>query len=446
MTSTTINSPRRGFSGPDQPPEDVIRSCVHCGFCLPVCPTYRETYRERSSPRGRIWLIKAVAEGELDISDSVFQQEMSLCLNCRACEAVCPSGVKYGELVESARAQIVRHEDQGIGARAARKIGFEMLLGSPKATRMASHGARIYERSGLSRLTEATGILRRVGLDHAEAIRPEMSNEFLVPGRENWPAIGPRRGTVALLAGCVMSTAFAEVHRATARVLARNGFDVIVPLDQGCCGALSVHAGEADIGRKLARKNIDGLGGPEFDAVIVNAAGCGAAMKEYDFLLRDDPVYATKSRTFVERVMDASEFLAQVGLTEQPGPLDVRATYQDACHLAHAQRITKQPRELLRAIPGLELIEMKESDLCCGSAGIYNLLEKEMAGRLGERKVNNALATDADLIISANPGCILQIRAGLEARGSNVQVEHLMTVLDRAYQNKAVAASPAEAG
>lgn len=433
MSATTTNEPRRGFSGPDQPPDDVIRSCVHCGFCLPVCPTYRETYRERSSPRGRIWLIRAVADGELDISDPVFKSEMSLCLNCRACEAVCPSGVKYGELVESARAQIVQHEEESLPAKAAKKIGFELVLGSPRATRMVSRGARLYEQTGLARLVDKTGLMPRLGLDHAEAIRPEMADDFLVAGRENWSAVGPRRGTVALLAGCVMSTAFAEVHRATARVLARNGFDVVVPPNQGCCGALSVHAGEAEHGRDLARRNIDGLGGPEFDAVVVNAAGCGAAMKEYDFLLRDDPIYAARAETFVSRVKDASEFLAEVGLAAEPGPLSVRATYQDACHLAHAQRVTAAPRELLRSIPELELVEMNESDLCCGSAGIYNLLQREMANRLRERKLDNALATTPQLIVSANPGCMLQLQAGLRERGSEVQVQHLMTVLDRAY-------------
>ncbi len=431
--STTTTQPRRGFSGPDQPPEDVMRACVHCGFCLPVCPTYRETHRERSSPRGRIWLIKAVSEGELDISDPVFKSEMSLCLNCRACEAVCPSGVQYGELVESARAQIVQHEPQPASARAAKAVGMKLLLGSPRATRAASYGAKVYAKSGLGSAVGATGLMSKIGLGHAEALRPAMQDEFLVAGRESWPAIGSRRGTVALLAGCVMSTAFAEVHRATARVLARNGFDVVVPPNQGCCGALSVHAGEADHGRALAKRNIDALGGPEFDAIIVNAAGCGAAMKEYDFLLREDPAYADKAATFVERVKDASEFLAEAGLVETPGALPITATYQDACHLAHAQRITKQPRELLRAIPELDLVEMSESDLCCGSAGIYNLLQTEMAGQLRERKVDHATATGAAVIVSANPGCMLQMRAGLAARGSDVQVEHLMTILDRAY-------------
>ncbi len=302
MAASTAEAGLRGFSGPDQPPDDVIRACVHCGFCLPVCPTYKETYRERSSPRGRIWLIKAVADGELDISDPVFKSEMSLCLNCRACEAVCPSGVKYGELVESARAQIKQHEPQPVATRAANAFGLRFMLGSPRATRMASMGAKLYDRAGIDRLTQATGLLEKVGLGHADAIRPAMSDDFMIPGRESWQAIGPRRGTVALLAGCVMSTAFADVHRATARVLARNGFDVVVPPSQGCCGALAIHAGEADSGRQLARRNIDGLSGPEFDAIIVNAAGCGAAMKEYDFLLRDDPAYADKARVFVERV------------------------------------------------------------------------------------------------------------------------------------------------
>lgn len=433
VSTITPTTPKRGFSGPDQPPEDVMRACVHCGFCLPVCPTYRETYRERSSPRGRIWLIKAVADGELDISDPIFQREMSLCLNCRACEAVCPSGVKYGELVETARAQIARHNDTPLVESAARTIGFKYLLGKPRALRLVSHGARIYDRTGLDKVVSATGLLDKIGLDHADAIRPEMDDEFLVPGRETWTAVGERRGTVAMLSGCIMSTAFAEVHRATARVLARNGYDVVFPPAQSCCGALAVHAGDPERGRDLARKNIDVLGGPEFDAIIVDAAGCGAAMKEYDFLLRDDPEYAARARQFVHRVRDASEFLADVGLREAPGELRMRVTYQDACHLAHAQRITRQPRELLAAIPGVELVEMREAELCCGSAGIYNLLQKEMAGRLRERKLDNALNTAPEVIVSANPGCILQLRAGLRERGVDVPVEHIMTILDRAY-------------
>ncbi len=430
---------RRGFTGADQPPQEVIDSCVHCGFCLPVCPTYRETYRERSSPRGRIWLIKAVADGELDIEDPVFQQEMQLCLNCRACEAVCPSGVKYGELVESARAQILRHNDSAVKERATRTVGLKLLLGNPRILRTASRGARLYDRTGIAGAVSSTGILDRVGLAGAESIRPPMDEEFLYPGREYWPAVGKRRGTVAMLAGCVMSTAFADVHRATARVLARNGFDVIFPPSQGCCGALAVHSGDSDTGRAMARANIEGFGSPEFDAVIVNAAGCGAAMKEYDFLLRDDPAFAARAKNFVAKVKDATEFLADAGLTTSPNRLRLRATYQDACHLAHAQRITSQPRDLLRAIPGLDLVEMAESDLCCGSAGIYNLLQPEMATSLRERKIDHALETSTDVIVSANPGCILQLRAGLRARRIDLPVEHIMTILDRAYESELAA-------
>jgi glycolate oxidase iron-sulfur subunit len=430
---TDHETKRQGFSGPDQPPEDVIRSCVHCGFCLPVCPTYRETYRERSSPRGRIWLIRAVAEGELDIADDVFQAEMSLCLNCRACEAVCPSGVRYGELLEAARAQIQRHNRPSLRERATRGLAFDLLLDKPRALRAASAGARLYAGSAAERFVARSGILERAGLGPAEAIRPEMSESFVVPGREHWPAQGERRGTVALLAGCVMSTAFADVHRSTARVLARNGFDVVIPPSQGCCGALAVHSGDPDAGRRLARRNIDALLGPEFDAVLVNAAGCGAAMKEYDFLLRDDPSYVQAARDFAGRVKDTTEFLAEAGLRPVPGRFECRVTYQDACHLAHAQGVVSQPRSLLKAVPGLELVEMRESDLCCGSAGIYNLIQSEMASRLRERKLDNALQTGPEMIVSANPGCILQLRAGLRERGVEVPVEHIMTILDRAY-------------
>lgn len=425
--------PISGFSGPDAPPVDVIRSCVHCGFCLPACPTYRVTLRERSSPRGRISLIKSVSEGRLSILDETFQEEMSLCLNCRACEAACPSGVKYGELVESARAQIELHADRPVTTNALRFAAFRGAFGSPRRFRALSGMLRLYQRSGVQRGVRATGILGALQLREKEAMLPELSDRFLAPGREYWPAQGTRRGTVALLAGCVMSTAYADVHRATARVLAVNGFDVVVPDGQGCCGALSVHSGDLESGRDLARANIEAFDNPVFDAVIVNAAGCGAAMKEYDFLLRNDPAYAERADGFVSRVRDATEFLAEVGLSSTPGRLDEVVTYQDPCHLAHAQRVTVQPRELLRAIPGLTVVEMHESSLCCGSAGIYNLLQPDMSSTLLDRKLDNAARTGARTIVSANPGCMLQLAAGLRERGEDVEVAHIMTVLDRAY-------------
>lgn len=422
-----------GFSGPDAPPEEVIRSCVHCGFCLPACPTYRETLRERSSPRGRIWLIKAVSEGRLDIRDETFQEEMQLCLNCRACEAVCPSGVQYGELVESARAQIAALDPPPIQRRALQSAVFEGVFAGPRRYRAAGAALRLYQRSGAQRLTRESGLLDKLGLSAQEAMLPEMSERFLTPGAEHWPAQGVRRGTVALLAGCIMSTAYAEIHRATARVMSRNGFDVIVPPGQGCCGALAVHAGDLNRGRRLARTNIDAFDLPAVDAVLSNAAGCGAAMREYDFLLRNDPAYAERAERFSGGVQDVTEFLADAGLTAEPGMLHVTVTYQEPCHLAHAQRVTLQPRQLLNAIPGLTLIEMAESALCCGSAGIYNVLQPEMSNALLERKLRNANATGAPIIVSANPGCMLQLQAGLRRDGLDTEVLHIMTLLDRAY-------------
>lgn len=423
----------QGFTGPDSPPVDVIRSCVHCGFCLPACPTYRETMRERSSPRGRIWLIRAVSEGKLDIRDETFQSEMSLCLNCRACEAVCPSGVQYGELVEAARAQIQQLDDAPRTNRLAQKVAFDGVFASPKRFRAASGALRLYQQSGVQNVVRKSGVLDRMGLAEKEAMLPQLSERFLVPGREHWPAKGPRRGTVALLSGCIMSTAYAEIHRATARVLSRNGWEVVVAPEQGCCGALAVHAGDFEAGRKMARRNIDAFDSPEFDAILSNAAGCGASMKEYDHLLRNDPAYADRAGRFVKKMQDVTEFLADAGLREQPGHLDVTVTYQEPCHLVHAQRVSRQPRELLAAIPGLSLIEMPESSLCCGSAGIYNLIQPEMASSLLDRKLKNAATTGAPTIVSANPGCMLQLSAGVKQRGWDTEVVHIMTLLDQAY-------------
>lgn len=433
-----------GFSGPDAPPEDVIRSCVHCGFCLSACPTYRVTKRERSSPRGRIWLIRAVHEGNLDLRDETFQEEMSLCLNCRACEPACPSGVKYGELVESARAQIANHDGVMSRQRASERVAFRGVLGNPSVTRAAAGALRLYQRSGVQRRVRQSGVLGKLNLTEKEALLPVMSEDFLVPGRERWPAQGERRGTVALLAGCIMSTAYADIHRATARVLSRNGFEVIVPEGQRCCGALAIHGGDPEAGRRLARKNIDAFDSPEIDAVLSNAAGCGAAMREYDFLLRNDPTYAERARRFTSRVRDVSEFLADQGLTATPGALDETVTYQEPCHLAHAQRVKAQPRTLLNAIPELRLIEMAESDLCCGSAGVYNLLQPDMASTLLNRKLDNAKDTGAMTIVTANPGCQLQLSAGLRREKSNVRVEHIMTLLDRAYDNASQPAEPTQ--
>ncbi len=432
-----------GFSGPDAPPVDVIRSCVHCGFCLPACPTYRVTLRERSSPRGRISLIKSVSEGKLDIMDATFQEEMYLCLNCRACEAACPSGVKYGELVESARAQIEANVKRPPQVRAARTAAFQGAFADMRRFRTLSRALKLYQRSGAQTAVRRSRVLKLMKLEQQEAMLPALSDTFLIPGQEFWLAQGKRRGTVALLAGCVMSTAYADVHRATARVLARNGFDVIVPPGQGCCGALAVHSGDLEAGRSAARANIDAFDRVDIDAVLVNSAGCGAAMKEYDFLLRNDAAYSETARRFSGGVQDVTEFLVGQGLVAEPGRLEMTVTYQEPCHLVHAQRISLQPRALLAAIPGLTVVEMPESSLCCGSAGVYNLLQPDMSSTLLDRKLNNAAKTGAPTIVSANPGCMLQLQNGLRQRGEGTDVVHIMTLLDRAYASSEAFTAPA---
>lgn len=433
IAESDITTARVGFAGPDAPGDAQLSACVHCGLCLSACPTYRETGLEQFSPRGRIYLMRAVAEGRIGLESPVFQEQMSACLNCRACEAVCPSGVKYGEIVEASRAQIEAHRQPSARVRALRKLVFGLVFTDMRRFRALSHGLRLYQRSPLPALVRRTGVLKRLGLADAHEMMPTVSDRFVVPNGETIPARGEWRGRVALFAGCIMSTAYADVHQATIRVLTRNGFEVSLLEGQGCCGALHVHAGDPDGGRALARRNIDAFASPYVDAIIVNAAGCGAAMKEYGHLLKDDPEYADRARAFSAKVKDATEFLAEQGLSAKPGPLRMTVTYQEPCHLVHAQRIAKQPRQLLAEIPELTLIEMPESSLCCGSAGIYNLLRPEMSSELLRRKLDNALSTGAEVIVSANPGCMLQIASGLRARGDERPVVHLIDLLDRAY-------------
>lgn len=424
----------RGFTPIDTPSTDIINNCVHCGLCLPVCPTYRETGLESSSPRGRIHLIRAVHQGRLDVTDEVFTHQMGECLNCRACEPACPSGVRYGLLVEAARDQIEQTRPEPAPLTGlARLLTFSLLFTDLRRLRAFAALMRLYRRSGLRHLVRASGLLGLLGMERLDSFLPPISRRSLVPGRERWAPRGEVKGRVALLAGCVMSTAYADVDRATARVLAANGREVIVPEGQGCCGALHVHGGDLNGGRTLARRNIDAFEKLDVEAIIVNAAGCGAQMKEYDHLLHDDPVYAARARAFSARVKDISEFLVGIELNREMGCLPLTVTYQEPCHLAHAQRISTPPRDLLTAIPGLRLVEMNEPQLCCGSAGIYNITQPEMSDRLGRRKARNAAATGAAVVVSANPGCMIQLQANLRAAGSTAKVRHLVELLDLAY-------------
>jgi glycolate oxidase iron-sulfur subunit len=422
-----------GFSSRDAPSDVILNTCVHCGLCLPHCPTYRELYLEPSSPRGRIHLIGAVAEGRTALDSPVFREQMYQCLDCRACEAVCPSGVQYGQLVETARSQIERAVPRPLWQRGMRRLVFGGLFASMPRFRRFAAFVRLYQRSGLQRFARASGVLRLVGLADQERMLPPIDSTFLVPVGQTWRPREPAQRRVALFAGCVMSTAYAEIDRATARVLVANGCEVIAPPEQGCCGALHVHAGLLDESRALMRRNVEAFEGLDVEAIIVNAAGCGAALKDYGHLLAEDSAYAERSAALAAKVRDVTEYLASIELVPPPRPLDVTVTYQEPCHLVHAQRVKAAPRELLRAIPGLKLVEMAESDLCCGSAGIYNVTQPQLSSALRQRKVANALATGADTVVSANPGCMLQVQAGLDAAGSPVAVKHIVELLDAAY-------------
>ncbi len=437
---------RRGFVAPDVPPSDVFDRCVRCGLCLPTCPTYVETLVETSGPRGRIALIKAVSEERLDLTSPGFMHQMSECLDCRACEAVCPSGVEYGRILEPARTQIVRAmaPSRTWYARLGRAVLIGRLFENLAAMRVAAWLLRFYQRSGLRGLVRRTGLLAAMGLQDVEALAPAISDRFFVPRGQRFPAQGPKRATAFLHAGCIMHVAFASWDEATARVLNGAGVEVVVPRDQGCCGAIAVHAGEMPLGRELAKRNIASFERSGADVYVINAAGCGSALKEYGELFHDDPEWRARAVAFSAQVRDVLEYLDQIGLPPGTlGPLHAVVTYQDACHLAHAQRITAPPRRLLAAIPGLELREMAESSLCCGSAGIYNVTQPEMAQRLQRRKVDRILEVTPEIVATANPGCALQMRNGLDRAGApHVAVRHVIELLDISIARAARAAGP----
>jgi glycolate oxidase iron-sulfur subunit len=432
----------------------VIKDCVHCGFCLPACPTYQLWGEEMDSPRGRIHLVNQILDGAgLTIAAA---EHFDRCLGCMACMTACPSGVQYDQLIEAARVwtdQVGSGAAEGDGAgpaaadrpagpalaevgrrwvrdRAARAAIFS-LFPYPRRLRAMTGPLRAAQRTGLHRRLARSGLPGRLSPALGAALRlaPPASAAPRLP--ERVAARGPRRAVVGMLTGCVQSVFFPQVNAATARVLAMEGCDVLIPRDQGCCGALSLHSGREAEAAAFARRTIATFEQAQADAIVVNSAGCGSAMKEYERLLaRADPEWAPRAAAMSGRVRDLSEFLAELGPAAPRHPLPVTAAYHDACHLAHAQRITRQPRELLRAIPGLDLIELPDAGTCCGSAGVYNLLQPEAAGELGARKAQAVLDAGAPLLISANPGCSLQIEASVTDRGGHVTVTHIAEILD----------------
>jgi glycolate oxidase iron-sulfur subunit len=427
--------PHSGFSGADIPSYDDYAHCVHCGLCLNHCPTYKLWGLEADSPRGRIRQIVLVDQGRLPLGDS-FVKHIDQCLDCRACETACPSGVEYGKLVEAARAQIEQNFRRPFFSRLARDFVFRGLLPYPKRIAVLARLLYIYQRSGLQSLARATRILRVLGLAEKEKLLPAIDREFFFSKLgSTYRAVGQRRARVALFAGCVAQVSFSALHEATIRVLTANGCEVVVPSGQTCCGALAAHAGVRDVARSLARTNLDIFLGDEFDAVITNAAGCGSTLKEYEHLFAAGTAENEKAHAFRKKMRDVTEFLAELGLSAHLAALPIRVTYQDSCHLLHGQKVREAPRKLLRAIPGLELVEMAMADYCCGSAGSYNVTETDTSLALLAEKMKHARATNAPVIVTANPGCLLQMRAGAEIHATGQEVVHVMELLDRALVN-----------
>jgi glycolate oxidase iron-sulfur subunit len=417
----------------------VVQQCMHCGLCLPTCPTYTATKLERNSPRGRISLMRAIADGRLETSRT-FGEEMYFCLGCLACMTACPAGVNYAELFEHARAEA---EESGLLRSAKRNLirnlTVRWLFMDMRRLRMVGRLMRLYQQLGLQTLLRRSGILNLFPkrLRELEAmtptIQPKFSAQLIKPLT---PAIGPRKYRVAMLIGCAQDLIFSDINRDTVEVLARNGCEVVTPPQQQCCGSLHGHNGELDLARDLARKAIRQFPPGEFDAIISNAGGCGSHLKHYSKLLQDDPEYVERAKLWDAKLKDIHEWLIEIGV--QP-PLADHApeqvvTYHESCHLCHGQKITNQPRQLLRTIPNLKLIELPESSWCCGSAGIYNIIQPEMANELLDRKLRHVQSTGASIVATGNPGCLLQVLNGAKQRKLPLRLVHPVTLLAEAYR------------
>jgi glycolate oxidase iron-sulfur subunit len=416
---------------------DIIGDCVHCGFCLPACPTYVSWGDEMDSPRGRIDLMKGVSDGVIALDAAVIAH-FDACLGCMACVTACPSGVQYDRLIESTRATVETAARRSPLDRLFRTLIFA-LMPYPARLRVSALPLVAYAKSGLQRLVRRSGLLRALPLRLAQldALLPPLTFADLRRDVPDFTAArnGRVRARVGLVAGCVQRAFFPNVNAATVRVLSAEGCDVSVPPGQGCCGALSLHTGRLDEAKRFARALIDRFANAPVDTIVINAAGCGSTLKEYGELLAAEPAYAERARAFSARVRDVSEFLVTLEPQAPRGRLERRVAYHDACHLAHAQRVREAPRALLRSIPGLELLEIPHGDMCCGSAGTYNLLQPASAREIGERKAEAVASVGADLLASANPGCTLQIASIMRERGTVLPAAHPVEILDRAISS-----------
>jgi glycolate oxidase iron-sulfur subunit len=419
------------FDAHHPPDRELLADCVHCGFCLPACPTYVLWGEEMDSPRGRIYMMQKAADGEAPLNEN-FKRHIDQCLGCMACMTACPSGVQYGKLIEDTRAQVERNIPRPASDSLFRRMLFATF---PHASRLRAMALplRVYQRSGLQKLVRGSGLLKLLPKRFAamEALLPVVPANYSAKMPVRTAANGIQRRRVGMLSGCVQQVFFAHVNAATARVLAAEGCEVITPAVQECCGALMLHSGLEDQAAEMAKKMIAAFEAAEVETIVINAAGCGSTMKEYGHLLRDDPAWAARARAFSAKCKDIAEVLCELEPVAPRNPLPVRVAYHDACHLRHAQGIFREPRQVLLGVPGLEIAEIAEASLCCGSAGVYNLLQPEPAEQLGDRKVANLLETRAAAVVSANPGCLLQLMSGLRRRGEKAMPAfHMVELLD----------------
>ncbi len=426
--AATMRAREPSFDAHHPPSPAIIDQCVHCGFCLPVCPTYVLWNEEMDSPRGRIYLMKLASEGTVAINPS-WVSHFDSCLGCMACTTACPSGVDYGKLIEATRAQIERQHKRSLGEKLYRRFIFSTFT-RPDRLRLLRWPLRAYQKSGAQTVLRALGVFKLLpkNLQAMEALLPQLSTNEMTP--EVTPAVQPRRRRVGLLLGCVQREFFQEVNAATTRVLAAEGCEVVAPPGQSCCGALLVHSGEEQAALALARKTIEAFEQANVETIITNAAGCGSCVKEYGHLLRDDSQYSGLAAVFAAKCKDVSEILAELEPRAPRNPLRLRVAFHDSCHLQHAQGVRSQPRALLSRIPGLELLEIPESSICCGSAGIYNLVQPDAANALGDRKAQLIAALQADVVVTGNPGCVMQLQSSLNRIGQTTPVLHTIQLLD----------------
>lgn len=421
-------NPPSAFDSYHPPALEIIEKCVHCGFCLPVCPTYALWGQEMDSPRGRIYLMKMALEGTTEMNEK-WVGHFDTCLGCVACMPACPSGVDYGKLIEATRAQIERNYQRPTADKVHRRFLFETFT-KPERLKFLRWPLLAYQKSGLQSALRAIGLFRLLpkSMGAMDALLPNVKATEMVAAVT--PARGEKRKRVGLMLGCVQRTFFSHVNAATARVLAAEGCEVVAPAEQVCCGALFVHAGEEERAKELARKTIDIFEQANVEAIVINAAGCGSNVKEYGHLLRDDSVYAERAVRFSAKCEDISEILSELSPRAERKPLRTRVAFHDSCHLQHAQGVRSQPRSLLAQIPGMQVMEIPESPICCGSAGIYNLVQPQAATELGDRKAQLIVPLQADVVATGNPGCILQLQASLGRGNHRIPVVHTIQLLD----------------